>query len=314
MANIQFSYTFKDLDLVEYLSDHLRKDGHKIFLPHKDILPGKVMTDEIFSRLKTTDFVIAVLSKESIENKWVFTEISTAIGYYGERKKPMIIPIIFDEEIIPEILRPFSVIRASRENLEQAAFKISQSISHHIGEFQAINEEKKENFVMLTENAEIYISESISRLELKEKIYRRIAYLCYSLCGVSLIFAIIFILYKANFLLNSKVDITLSKQIQIGLLGFVLLALIISISRFLFLIGKSFMVESLRNSDRIHAISFGKFYLKAFGDKYEWSEIKEAFQHWNIDQGSAFISQTANDYDPEILKNIIEFTKIITKK
>lgn len=313
MANIQFTFAYEDLELANHLAAYLKKDGHKIFLPTEDILPGKVLQDEISLRLKTTDFLIVVLSKNSIHRNWVLSEISTAIGYYQERKKPMIIPIIFDDEPIPEFIMSFQVLRASRDKLEHTAFEISHGISQYLGKFQAIDEEKKETIARVTENAEKYISESISRLELKEKIYRRIAYLCYSLCGVSLIAAIVVILFKANFLLNSKVEITTSKQIQIVLLWFVLLALIISISRFLFLIGKSFMVESLRNSDRIHAISFGEFYLKAFGDKADWNEIKEAFQHWNIDKGSTFISQSANDFDPEIFKNIIEFTKLITK-
>lgn len=70
------------------------------------------------------------------------------------------------------------------------------------------------------------------------------------------------------------------------------------------------MVESLRNSDRIHAISFGEFYLKAYQEKADWKEIKEAFQHWNIDGGSSFNSQNANDFDPKIFKNIILFYQI----
>ncbi|MFD2446608.1 TIR domain-containing protein [Bacillus sp. CGMCC 1.16607] len=312
MANILFTFANEDMELTYQLADYLKKDGHEILYPSKAILLGRVL-NEFSLKLNTTDFLIVVLTKNSINSKLVLSEISTAIGYYQERKKPRIIPIIFDDVSIPEILMPFQGLRTSRDKLEGTAIIISNDISEYVGKFQAIDEEKKETIDRVTEISGKYISESISRLELKEKIYRRIAYLCYSLCGISLIVAIVFILFKANFLLNSKLEITSSKLIQLSLLGFVLLALIVSISRFLFLIGKSFMVESLRNSDRIHAISFGEFYLKAFGDKADWNEIKDAFQHWNIDKGSTFISQSANDFDPEIFKNIIEFTKLITK-
>jgi hypothetical protein len=74
------------------------------------------------------------------------------------------------------------------------------------------------------------------------------------------------------------------------------------------------MVESLRNADRIHAISFGQFYLKAFGEHAEWAEIKEAFQHWNIDKGSSFMQQEAKDINPEILKTALEIAKSMSPK
>jgi hypothetical protein len=314
MANIQFTFAYNDLDFANFLAESLKKDGHKTFIPTDNILPGKVLKDEIFFRLKSADFLIVILSKNSINNQNVILETSTAMGYYQEKNKPNILPIIIDDVPIPQFISTFQVLRVLREEKENISSIISQLISRTLGELQAIEEEQKETIARVEANAETYIRESISRLEAKEKNYRTIAYLCYLLCGVSLIVAIIFLFNKANFLLNSKEEIKTPEQIQLGILGFVLLALIISISRFLFLIGKSFMVESLRNSDRIHAISFGEFYLKAFGNKADWNEIKEAFQHWNIDGGSSFITQSATEFDPEIFKNIIEFTKVITTK
>lgn len=314
MAKIQFSYSLEDAKLVDKLAYYLKEAGHNIFVAHSEILPGKILADEIFNNLKSTDFLIVVITENSLKSNWVMSELSQAMGYYKEKKRPIVIPIVFDEEPIPDILKTHLVIRASRENLKYIGAKITQDISRYIGELQAITDEKQESIARITENADNYIQESISRLEEREKKYRGIAYLCYFLCGISLIVAILFLFYKADQLLNTEQLLTISSQIQAGLLGIVLLALLISVSRFFFLIGKSFMVESLRNSDRIHAISFGKFYLKAFGEKADWNEIKEAFQHWNIDKGSTFISQNVNEFDPEIFKNIIEFTKLITNK
>ncbi|WP_090808310.1 hypothetical protein [Paenibacillus sp. 276b] len=74
------------------------------------------------------------------------------------------------------------------------------------------------------------------------------------------------------------------------------------------------MVESLRNADRIHAISFGEFYLKTYGEKADWNEIKEAFQHWNIDKGSSFITQSTTEYDPKILKQLTDLLKNIASR
>jgi hypothetical protein len=85
---------------------------------------------------------------------------------------------------------------------------------------------------------------------------------------------------------------TASALIVVGLLS--------AMVRFAFVMGKSCMVESIRNNNRRHAISLGVFYLKAFGDKMTWSEAKDAFASWNIDIGSAFPTQSPGDVDPEV--------------
>ena len=61
------------------------------------------------------------------------------------------------------------------------------------------------------------------------------------------------------------------------------------------------MVESIRCSDRIHAISFGKFYIDAFDEKVSRDEIINIFTTWNIDNGATtFRNQSVEDYDPKI--------------
>lgn len=78
----------------------------------------------------------------------------------------------------------------------------------------------------------------------------------------------------------------------------------VSISRFLFLLGKSFMVESLRNANRAHAIGLGKLYLKLYKGKFKWDELKDVLRNWNIDSGSAFMTLDAKDIEPVSLDNL----------
>ena len=66
------------------------------------------------------------------------------------------------------------------------------------------------------------------------------------------------------------------------------------------LLGKSFMVEAIRNGDRIHAISFGKFYIKAYGRVASRQEIREVLSNWNIDSGSSFHTQDSKEIDPNV--------------
>lgn len=70
--------------------------------------------------------------------------------------------------------------------------------------------------------------------------------------------------------------------------GLVGLALFAALSKYAYLFSNSSMSESLKNSNRRHAINFGKFYLETYGTAADWAQVKEAFEHWNIDGPNGF--------------------------
>jgi hypothetical protein len=147
----------------------------------------------------------------------------------------------------------------------------------------------------------------------RESNLKRSAFFWYGAAFVSLLIGLGFGMWRA-YTSATVMDISWQSIAQLAVVSVVVIGLLGALSRFSFTLGKSFMVESLRNADRIHAISFGQFYLEAFGEHAEWSEIKEAFQHWNIDKGSSFMQQNVKDIDPEILKTAIEIAKTISEK
>jgi hypothetical protein len=102
--------------------------------------------------------------------------------------------------------------------------------------------------------------------------------------------------------------------VELVVTGIVVVGLLVALAKYAFSLGKSFMVEALRNADRRHAIKFGEFYLRAHGSAVEWTEIKEAFQHWNIDKGSQFIGQQAADLDPQVFATAVELAKVIVAR
>jgi hypothetical protein len=98
-----------------------------------------------------------------------------------------------------------------------------------------------------------------------------------------------------------------------AVLGVAIVAMLVALARYAFSLGKSFMVESLRNSDRRHAISLGEFYIKAFPDRLDWTILKDIFQQWNIDKGSAFLTQDGKDFDPELLAKAVEVARVLVE-
>lgn len=69
------------------------------------------------------------------------------------------------------------------------------------------------------------------------------------------------------------------------------------------------MVESIRSSDRAHAIGLGRLYLKLFKSKFKWEELRDVLQNWNIDKGSAFINLDAKELESVKLDDIVSVFK-----
>jgi len=88
--------------------------------------------------------------------------------------------------------------------------------------------------------------------------------------------------------------------------GLIVIAILVAISKYLFNLGKAWLTESLRNADRIHAISFGRFYLEVYGGEANSEDVRAVFETWNIDSNSTFAKLDANDHDPKLFDRAME--------
>ena len=153
-----------------------------------------------------------------------------------------------------------------------------------------------------------YLDDTIKELNNKVKKNKTLAYLSYFgsfafLAGI-LIFSVI-----RYISIKDAINLDVLGLIQYCGEIIVISGLAVALSRFLFLLGKSFMVEAIRCSDRAHAIGLGRLYLKLFKNKFEWSELKDVLQNWNIDQGSAFRNLDAKDIEVGGLEQLISALK-----
>lgn len=156
-----------------------------------------------------------------------------------------------------------------------------------------------------------YLDQTINDLNQRGKKNRRISFVCYVLSFIAIFVLLVFVFWRFCSFANSEVNFDIQKAIILCVKIVVLSALDISICRFLFLLGKSFMVEAIRCADRAHAIGLGRLYLKLFKGKFKWEELRDVLQSWNIDNGSAFIDLDAKDIEGVSLDKV---TSIIRKK
>lgn len=165
----------------------------------------------------------------------------------------------------------------------------------------------------LSESIEIegykYLDKTIFDLNKREKVNRRISFVCYVSSLIVISVLLVFVFWRFCLLTNVESNFDIQKTIILSVGIIVLSALDISICRFLFLLGKSFMVEAIRCADRAHAIGLGRLYLKLFKGKFKWEELRDVLQSWNIDNGSAFINLDAKDIEGVSLDKVTSIIK-----
>jgi hypothetical protein len=312
MSRIYISYASADLDFVQQLAASLESNGHEVLNSGGSLQIGQLLQEAISTSLKESDAVIIVVSNASIRSRLVMAEFGAALGYFQERGYPSILPIVIDDVPLPPQLAQIQCLIAPNRDIGSILPDIEAALNASVGRLQARTEKQIETQARIETNAAEYIGRQLSELRAKETSFRRTAVLWYSAALTALIGGVSFALWRA--FTSAAKEPTWQSIVHLAVASIIVVGLLGALSRFAFILGKSFMVESLRNGDRIHAISFGEFYLKTFPDKAEWSEIKEAFQHWNIDSGSSFITQSAADIDPQILQTAIEIAKTIAGK
>jgi hypothetical protein len=77
-------------------------------------------------------------------------------------------------------------------------------------------------------------------------------------------------------------------------------------------IGNAYMHESLKRSDRMHAINFGKLYLEVYGNDVSQSDMKAIFENWNLNSDSAFTKIKQTTFEPKVMEQVIQMIKAIS--
>ncbi|MEM9558027.1 MAG: toll/interleukin-1 receptor domain-containing protein [Acidobacteriota bacterium] len=316
MAKIFIGYKashVKSVDFYGELERDLRERGHEVLGP-SDADVGEPLRARVASYIAAADIVVFLLTPSAARSSWLAWEAKLADSHSQRSGKPAILPLSIGKEerrfLVPRFLREY--LSQHVKSPSEAAELIDQASASILGR-QLADEEKREAVrVQVKETAAEYIQASLDELRDRESRYRRTAHWWYLSGYSSLVVGIAVAVWRAT--QGFPEDTSWPTYAQFFTLIVVAIALLGAIARFSFLLGKSYAVEALRNSDRIHAIRFGEFYLNAFGPDVDWGEVKEAFQHWNIGAGSAFAEQKVSDINPEVLGRIADIAKIITGK
>ncbi|RDL46287.1 hypothetical protein BLJAPNOD_06481 [Ensifer sp. M14] len=293
MTKIFISHTGDQGLLVKKLVNELRRAGQHVFVD-LDMLPDDDVTQQITDGLEAAEVFVLVISGEIPE--WTANEIEVA-RVYGRSRRMLIIPVLIGDGRVPPQLKYSKAVKAGE-----------REPSAYIADILAIIEgDKKRSEIFAARKVEVekdlavFVNEAVVRQQEHEAKNRRAAQLWH---GAGIVFLLLVLGFAGassyTALTMPSNTTTYTGVLIIGLLNLVIVGVLTALARYAHALGKSYMSESLKSSDRIHAIQFGKFFLSAYGEKLSPTEVKEAFQHWNIDRTSTFASLDSKEIDPQI--------------
>ncbi len=169
---------------------------------------------------------------------------------------------------------------ANREaKLQQALIELQQ-------EKERYTEESRKKIERTSKD---YVADALEILDRKECQFHRISKVWGSIGAGSLVCGVVFFVY-----VSITTAIALPAQLSwefitfVAFKGAITVALLAGFAKYSFHFSSAYMEEALKNAARRHAINFGKFYLESYGAAADWSQVKEAFEHWNIAGSNAF--------------------------
>lgn len=300
------SYSHTDKENALSLSNLLIRNNFEV-LGDFNLKIGDNFEKRLNNSLLEADAIIFLITRAFNLSNYTRQEVITAYSYFTARDKPRILPVLFQDGELPGEFKNMLYLSADNKDSNTIMTELLAHLCIIRDELESEQKGKAENKEIFEESLAKYIEKDLSRLQKKEVLNRFLSYGCYIFSLISIAFAI-----KLSVDRIQNIDLASDwRNLALSQVTSVFsIILILAMSRLFFVLGKSFMVESIRNSDRIHAISFGEFFLNAYSDVATREEVRDVFGNWNIDNGSSFITQSPKDYDPQLVENLIKALEI----
>ena len=106
MPSVFLSHSSKDKPFVRELAAELSRGGEiEVWLDEREIAPGDNIVGRIGAGLENADFVLLILSPDSVESKWVKEEWTDAFWQQTNERHTRLIGVLYRDCRIPALLR-----------------------------------------------------------------------------------------------------------------------------------------------------------------------------------------------------------------
>jgi len=250
--------------------------------------------------------------EQLVRDKELHKELEAREKFFADRERNL---FERQKEVEEQLLRRQEETDHLRMRLEHELVRREAELQHARQELEIekarYNEESRKK---IESKSRDYVADALDSLDKKEKQYHFLSRVWSSIGALSLLGGLFFFGYVTiTSFLNLSASMTWEFITFSVFRGLIAVALFIALAKYAFLFSNSYMREALKNGDRRHAINFGKFYLESYGAAAEWSQIKEAFEHWNIAGSNAFSKPEEVHLDVTALEKVASVIEKIGK-
>jgi len=125
------SYSIKDKLIAKKIADYIKKQGIYVWFDIEDIKPGDSWKSQIDNELKQTDYILILLSKNSMKSNWTRDIANNLVNELVLQDK-RIIPVItspINQQELPNYFENIQMLDL-RNNFENKLFQFCEQISN----------------------------------------------------------------------------------------------------------------------------------------------------------------------------------------
>lgn len=127
---IFLSHSANDKVFVQRLAHCLRNDHFAVWFDEWEINVGDSIVDKVNEGLSSSDFLLIVLSRSSVQSRWVKQELNAATMRACASKGVFILPVLIEECAMPPLLVDKLYADFSRD-FSEAYKKLRQAVVYH---------------------------------------------------------------------------------------------------------------------------------------------------------------------------------------
>lgn len=104
-AQVFLSYASSDKPAARFIADALRQSGVSTWFDEWEIHFGDSLLKRIESAVKSSDYILLLLSPAAVDSDWVQKEINFALSRELKERAIRLVPILVEDCNIPDVLR-----------------------------------------------------------------------------------------------------------------------------------------------------------------------------------------------------------------
>ena len=122
------SYAHPDREIARRIASELRKSGLTVWFDEWEMMHGDSIIERIDRAVSTSDFLIVLLSRSSVDSRWVQSELNAALARELQSRAITVLPVLIEDCIIPARLADKSYLDL-RKDFERGLEHLVQRLS-----------------------------------------------------------------------------------------------------------------------------------------------------------------------------------------